>query len=172
MAEQIHIEYLPIGEIKEYYRNPRKNDNAVSAVAASIERFGFKNPIIVDSDNTIIAGHTRYKAAKKLGMTEVPVERADNLTPDQVQAYRLADNKTQELSKWDYGKLAEELDAIEEDMTEFGFSDEDVLGDFDKVQDLDDSEEISLDDFEDEAFNCTCPACGFKFMESGGGMDG
>ena len=83
-----------ISEIKPYENNPRNNDSAVDAVAASIREFGWQQPIVVDKDGVIIAGHTRYKGARKLGLTEVPVVVAENLTDEQVMAYRLADNKT------------------------------------------------------------------------------
>ena len=111
-----------IGEILPYENNPRNNDNAVDAVAASILEFGWQQPIVVDKDGVIIAGHTRYKAAKKLKLKEVPVVIAENLTDDQVKAYRLADNKTGELAGWDFSALEEELAGLAEiDMQQFGF---------------------------------------------------
>ena len=94
-----------IEDLKPYKRNPRKNDGAVDAVAASIKEFGFKVPIVIDADGEIIAGHTRFKAAKKLGLKEVPCIIADDLTPDQIKAFRLADNKTAELADWDFELL-------------------------------------------------------------------
>lgn len=113
---------VPIGDVKPYERNPRHNDGAVDAVKASIEEFGFRGCILVDASMTIIAGHTRLKAAKALGMKEVPVEIADDLTEDQVKALRLVDNKTSELSDWDDNLLMSELDSIVGiDMEEFGF---------------------------------------------------
>lgn len=116
------IELKRITEIRPYENNPRVNDGAVDAVAASIREFGFQQPIVVDADGVIIAGHTRYKAALQLGLAEVPVVVADTLTPDQVKAYRLADNKTGELATWDFAALDEELAGISElDMTLFGF---------------------------------------------------
>ena len=116
------IEQKALGEISPYDKNPRKNDDAVDAVAASISEFGFKNPIIVDKDMVIIAGHTRYKAAKKLGMKEVPVIVAKDLTEEQVRAFRLADNKTAELAMWDEDLLDEELSQILDiNMDSFGF---------------------------------------------------
>lgn len=115
------IIYKPLGELKPYKRNPRKNDGAVDAVAASIKEFGFKVPIVIDADGEIIAGHTRFKAAKKLGLKEVPCIIADDLTPDQIKAFRLADNKTAELADWDFELLQLELSAIQLDMTDFGF---------------------------------------------------
>ena len=111
-----------IGEIKPYEKNPRKNDNAVDAVASSISQFGFKNPIVIDGNNVIICGHTRYKAAQKLGLDVVPCVVADDLTEEQIKAYRLADNKVAELAEWDIDLLGEELDGIFDiDMSEFGF---------------------------------------------------
>lgn len=113
---------MPISKIVPYANNPRDNDGAVDAVAASIREFGFKVPVIVDKDNVIVAGHTRIKAAEKLGLSMVPVIRADDLTEEQVRAFRLADNKTGELAEWDFDKLKEELAGINAiDMQEFGF---------------------------------------------------
>ena len=111
-----------IGEIKPYEKNPRKNDNAVDAVASSISQFGFKNPIVIDGNNVIICGHTRYKAAQKLGLDVVPCVVASDLTDEQVKAYRLADNKVSELAEWDIDLLGEELnDIFDIDMSDFGF---------------------------------------------------
>jgi ParB/RepB/Spo0J family partition protein len=101
-------------DLKPYENNARFNDHAVDDVAKSIEQFGFQQPIVVDRDNVIIAGHTRWKAACKLGLTEVPVSVADKLTPAQVAAYRLADNKVAEKSKWDKKKLPDEIKLLEE----------------------------------------------------------
>lgn len=115
------VESRKLTEIKPYPNNPRINDNSVELVANSIKEFGFKNPIIVDKDGVIIAGHTRYKAAKQLRLKEVPVIVADDLTEEQVQAYRLADNKVGEGSMWDYDLLDLELGDIGIDMEQFGF---------------------------------------------------
>ena len=113
-----------IDELMPYEKNPRKNDAAVDKVAASIQEFGFKVPIVVDKDNVIAAGHTRYKAAKKLGLETVPCIIADDLTEEQINAFRLADNKTAELAGWDFDMLAEELEDINDiDMEQFGFDD-------------------------------------------------
>lgn len=113
------------GDLTPYENNPRINDEAVEKVAASIKEFGFKVPIIIDRDGVIIAGHTRLKAAQVLGMETVPVIRADDLTPDQVKAFRLADNKVSEFSMWDFEALEAELAAVEMDMSAFGFLNED-----------------------------------------------
>lgn len=116
--KQIRLEHL-----KEYENNPRQNDEAVDKVAESIKKFGFKVPIIVDSDLEIIAGHTRKKAALKIGLEEVPVIVADDLNDDQIKAFRLADNKVAEFSDWDIELLMSELEEIEMDMEDFGFED-------------------------------------------------
>ena len=116
------IEMRRISDLKPYKNNPRKNDKAVDAVAASIKAFGFKQPVVIDDNGEIIAGHTRLKAAKKLGIKTVPCIVADDLTPEQIKAYRLADNKTAELAEWDMDLLPLELDDLQEfDMTLFGF---------------------------------------------------
>ena len=115
-----------VSDLKEYENNPRENNHAVEAVANSIREFGFKVPIIVDENNIIIAGHTRYKAAISLGLEEVPCIVASDLTPEQVKAFRLADNKVGEIATWDLEKLRLELENIEGlDMSLFGFEIED-----------------------------------------------
>lgn len=121
--KKLNVIHLKVSNLIAYENNPRKNDDAVDAVASSIKSFGFKVPVIVDSNNVIIAGHTRVKACKKLGITEVPCVIADDLTEDQIKAFRLADNKTSELAEWDLDKLSEELKFIEMDMSQFGFED-------------------------------------------------
>lgn len=110
-----------ITELKPYANNPRLNDGAVDAVAASIKAFGFKVPIVIDADGVIVAGHTRLKAAQKLGLKTVPCIVADDLTPEQIKAFRLADNKVGELAGWDFEKLDLELEELDFDMTPFGF---------------------------------------------------
>lgn len=114
-----------ISDLKEYENNPRNNSQAVEAVANSIKEFGFKVPIIVDNDNSIIAGHTRYKAAISLGLEEVPCIVASDLTDEQVKAFRLADNKVGEIATWNLDMLKEELSNINGlDMSLFGFEEE------------------------------------------------
>lgn len=111
-----------IEDITPYEKNPRRNDKAVDAVANSIKEFGFKVPIVIDKDGIIVAGHTRYKAAKKLRMKSVPCIVASDLTDEQIKAFRLADNKVSELSDWDIDLLNAELDDIVDfDMGDFGF---------------------------------------------------
>ena len=121
--KKLNVTQMKVSDLIEYENNPRKNDDAVSAVARSIKEFGFKVPVIIDSNNVIIAGHTRVKACKQLGILEVPCVIADDLTEDQIKAFRLADNKTSELAEWDLDKLSEELKFIEMDMSRFGFED-------------------------------------------------
>ena len=125
----LKIVYKKLDEVKPYENNPRKNDEAVGAVADSIKEVGFKNPIIVDKDGVIIAGHTRLKAAKQLGLETVPVIYASDLTPAQAQLLRLADNKTSELAEWDDDKLQEEIEQLLAegfDMTKYGFDVSDI----------------------------------------------
>ena len=111
-----------ITEITPYEKNPRKNDEAVEYVANSIKEFGFKVPIVIDKNGVIVAGHTRYKAAQKLGLENLPCIIADDLTEEQVKAFRLADNKVGEVAEWDFDLLSDELDGIFDiDMSEFGF---------------------------------------------------
>jgi len=124
-----------INDVKPYDKNPRKNDAAVDAVAKSIKEFGFRQPIVVDRDGVIVVGHARYKAALKLGLESVPVHVASELTPAQAKAYRLADNKTSELSSWDLELLPAELAGLQEmqfDLDLLGFDPDeltDLLGD-------------------------------------------
>lgn len=134
------IKEVPIGDVKPYENNPRDNDGAVEATANSIKEFGWQQPIVVDKDMVIIAGHTRLKAAKQLGLKHVPIVVAD-LSEEQAKAYRLADNKTGELADWDMGLLDDELAEIADiDMSDFGF-DLDIP---------DDDKEVQEDDFDEE----------------------
>ena len=126
------IENLKISEIKPYEKNPRKNDKAVEIVSKSIKEFGFKVPVILDKNNVIIAGHTRIKAAIKLGMKIVPVIRADELTEEQVKAFRIMDNKSIEYASWDWELLKGEFEQIQ-DLTLTGFSEAEI----EKVMNLD-----------------------------------
>jgi len=124
----MEVKNVDIDSIKPYKNNPRNNDDAVEATANSIKEFGWQQPIVVDNDGVIIVGHTRLKAAKKLGLKQVPIVVAENLTDEQANAYRLADNKTGELADWDFDLLDDELSDIPNiDMNQFGFDEpEDV----------------------------------------------
>ena len=155
---------ISIYDIKDYENNPRRiSEEAVNVVASSIREFGFKQPIVIDKNNVIVCGHTRVRAAKKLGIEEIPCIIADDLTPEQIKAFRLADNKTSELSAWDFDKLDLELEELnlDFDMVEFGFAD---------------SNEVDLDDFFTEAEQDSetgygktqqiqCPHCGQWFVK-------
>lgn len=116
-----NIVYKKIDDLIPYENNPRKNDEAVDKVALSISAFGFKVPVVIDVNNIIVTGHTRVKSAKKLGMTEVPCLIADDLTDEQIKAFRLADNKVAEFSQWDEEKLMKELEGLDSDMSLYGF---------------------------------------------------
>lgn len=139
---RLKIEYIDIEKLIPYINNPRINDNAVDVVASSIKEFGFKNPILIDRENVIIAGHTRLKAAKKLGLKEVPVIRVEDLTDKQIKAFRIADNKTSEFAEWDMELLEIELEGLDDLFTGF-----DAV-EFDDVMRID--EEAEEDDFDEE----------------------
>lgn len=152
------IVHKRLNEIKPYGRNPRKNDEAVQYVAASIREFGFKVPIVIDRNGVIVAGHTRYKAAQELDIAEVPCIVADDLTDEQIKAFRLADNKVAEKAGWDFELLSEELDDLFDfNMSNFGFlQSEDIkldVNDDDFLQDT----EITKDKKPKEV---VCPECG------------
>lgn len=132
------IKEIKIRDLKPYKNNPRFNDDAVDKVVASIKEFGWKVPVVIDKEGVVIAGHTRLRAAEKLGIEKVPCIIADDLTDEQVKAFRLVDNKTAEIAGWDITKLANELSVINViDMQKFGFE----ANEFD---------EISVDDFGEE----------------------
>lgn len=150
-----------IEELKPYVNNPRFNDDAVEYVAKSIKEFGFKVPIILDKNNVIVAGHTRYKASLELGLKEVPCIIADDLNDEQIKAFRLADNKVSEKAQWNYELLDEELQEILGiDMLNFGFTESDINMDFNRIEEV---EEV-LD--KKEAKKVECPYCHQIFDES------
>ena len=159
---------LKLHEIKAYKNNPRHNDQAVDSVAASIDEFGFKVPIVIDRNHVIVTGHTRYKAAIQLGLETVPCLIADDLTDDQIKAFRLVDNKVGEIATWDWDALDIELADIELDIEDFGFelkledASEEEPVEYDNA-----SEELNVDEFSDDKFNCECPKCGFRFEFEG-----
>ena len=129
----MNIVNIKLKDLKPYEKNPRKNDEAVKPVMESIKQFGFKVPIVVDRNNVIVAGHTRYKASKKLHLEEVPCIIADDLTDEQIKAFRLADNKVGEIAQWDLDLLAEELADIDMSMDVFGFEGFDLEDDSPEV---------------------------------------
>ena len=119
------VEMWNVAQIKPCPYNPRRNDHAVAAVAAAIREFGFRQPLVLDEDGVIVVGSTRYKAALQLGLEEVPVHVATGLSPEQIRAYRIADNKLGELAKWDDTLLVQELMALQKmdfDLDVVGFS--------------------------------------------------
>ena len=132
------IKNVKLSTLIPYENNPRNNEGAVQSVANSIKTFGFKVPIVIDKNNVIVAGHTRYKASQLLGLEEVPVIVADDLTPEQVKAFRIADNKTGEKASWDYNKLGKEVEELTDidlgiDLQDLGFADFELsvlLGDY------------------------------------------
>ena len=138
--------YKKLKDIKQYENNPRKNDEAVKYVAESIKEFGFKVPIVIDSNNVIVAGHTRWKAANSLNIKEVPCIIADDLSDDQIKAYRLADNKVSEFAEWDFNILNLELDELLNfDMSAFGFDIDEVEDEFGTDFDLPDGDKSELE---------------------------
>jgi len=129
MSSQFRVEIRKIDDIKPYEKNPRRNDKAVEAVARSIREFGFRQPIVIDSNGVIVVGHTRWKAAKALGLEKVPVHVATDMTPKQIKAYRIADNKIAELADWDHDLLPAELSELQGmniDLDLLGFSSEEL----------------------------------------------
>ena len=158
-------ETWPIDKLIEYARNPRKNDHAVDRVAAAIREFGFRVPVVAKSDGTVVDGHLRLKAAKKLGLTEVPVVLADDMTDLQIKAFRLSVNKMAELAEWDDELLAVELgelNAADFDMTLIGF---DAAG-LALAMGLGADFEPGTEDDQgklDEKDPTICPACGHEF---------
>ena len=159
----MNIEMWDIERVKPYDKNPRKNEKAVEAVARSIKEFGFRQPIVVDAEGIIIVGHTRWKAAGRLGMKQVPVHVATDLTPIQIAAYRIADNKTNELADWDPDLLPAELATLRDmklDLTVLGFNDKELaelLRTFDTK--LDGSTVVP----QEVGATVHCPKCGHEF---------
>lgn len=150
----MEIIYKKIDKLIPYENNPRINDEAVEYVKNSIAEFGFKVPIVIDKNNVIIAGHTRLKASKELNIKELPCIIADDLSEEQIKAFRLADNKVSEKSMWDYPKLDEELDSILDiDMSLFDF-------DLDNAIDWNNVEDLSEETYDKPEHNMLeCPNC-------------
>ena len=145
----MEIIYKKVRDLIPYEKNPRNNTKAVKYVAKSIEEFGFKVPLVIDRDNVVVCGHTRLKASEQLGIEEVPCIVADDLTDEQIKAFRLADNKVSEQAEWDIGLLNEELDDIlNVDMGDFGF-------DIFSMDDLEEMEGYNSEEDEREHFSKT-----------------
>lgn len=151
----MEVKNIKLEDLKPYEKNPRKNDDAVQYVAESIKQFGFKVPIIIDKNNVIVAGHTRFKAATQLGLEEVPCIVADDLTDEQIKAFRLADNKVSEKSEWDFDLLDEELKGIIDiNMEDLGFLN---IKDDIEWNDVDDLSEEKYDEPQHRMLEC--PKC-------------
>lgn len=169
-ALSMQIEYIELDKVIPYANNPRRNDGeAVDRVAASIKEYGFKSPIIVDKENVIIAGHTRYKAAKKLNLDTVPIIKADDLTPAQIKAYRVADNRVAEYSSWDNELLTIELEGLQDldfDLDLTGFEEWEIDNLLNPVSD-DDLQDffVEKEDKPKEPKKVTCPHCGESFEQ-------
>lgn len=141
-----------IDELKPYLNNPRFNDDAVEYVANSIKEFGFKVPIVIDKNNEIVAGHTRYKASIELGLEEVPCIVADDLSEEQIKAFRLVDNKVSEKSSWDIELLDEELNDLDINLEDYGF--DNIQIEWDNIDDL------TEENYEEPQHNMLeCPKC-------------
>ena len=138
--KEMKVIYKKVEDIIPYENNPRNNEEAIEYVANSIKEFGFKVPIIIDKDNVVVAGHTRLLACESLGIEKVPVIVADDLTEEQIKAFRIADNKVAEKAGWDLDKLKLELEDLDFEMTDFGF------GDFELSMLIDDIEPEPFDD--------------------------
>lgn len=150
----MQIENIDINELKPYKKNPRHNKDAVEYVRNSIQEFGFKVPLVIDKENVIVCGHTRYMAAKELGLDLVPCVIADDLTDEQITAYRLADNKVAEFSEWDNALLDEELESLLNfDMSAFGFFDEEDEEQEDEEQEEEITPEVEFTEVLEEENN-------------------
>jgi len=154
----MNIVEVAVSDLVPYENNPRNNSASVDKVAESIKAFGFKIPILIDKSNVIIAGHTRVKAAERLGMDSVPCILVDDLTEAQIRAFRLIDNKTSEIADWDYDKLREELDEVQLDMSEFGFDDF-----MDGINAFQAESPESFDEFDSLETTHRCPFCEYEW---------
>lgn len=160
------VEELETSRIIPYANNPRHNDQAVSAVAASIKEFGFRQPIVTDEELVVLVGHTRLKAAQSIGLSVVPVHIAEGLTEAQKKAYRIADNRLNELAEWDKEQLAIEFDALLLDGFDLeltGFSSEELSDVLEEAgtKMIEGAKEYGEEEFSE--FEHTCPKCGFEF---------
>ena len=152
----IEIKLVAINELIPYEQNPRINDDAVEYVANSIKEFGWKQPLVVDKNNVIVVGHTRLKAARQLGFDAVPCVYADDLTDDQIRAYRIADNATGAIALWDDELLELELEDIELDMGKLGLEFEPTMSDDEIMGFFEDKDESAVTDKK------VCPNCGVE----------
>lgn len=163
IADKIHM--IEISRIKPYENNPRVNDHVVPALMKSIKRFGFNSPIAITRDMTIVNGHTRFKAAKALGMKSIPCVFVDDLTEEEIAAYRLADNKIGELAYWDMSKVEDEMAKIGEalDMIDFGFKPDTTINIMENETEEEEEEEEEF--HERKPMIHRCPKCGEIFED-------
>lgn len=143
--KKMNVQYIDISKIKPYEKNPRYNENSVGPVAESIKEYGFRVPLVLDKENVIVCGHTRFLAAKSLGMQEVPCVIADDLSEEQIKAYRIADNKTADFSIWDNKLLLEELTELVNTDLYTGFT----FGDIEEMTLLDEKDNAVIEENED-----------------------
>ena len=154
---------LNFEDITPYANNPRKNDAAVNAVAESIRQCTYITPIIIDESHIILAGHTRFKALKALGYTNIPCLICEGLTEEQKKKYRFLDNKTGEKATWDLMKLEAELEGVDLEGFDFFGMGTDLSVEMGAEKEITGSTEFDTEVFGDEKFKYTCPACGFRF---------
>ncbi len=154
---------LKLEDIHPYENNPRRNDDAVNAVAESIRQCSYITPIVVDENHVILAGHTRYKALRALEYREVPCIVCEGLSEEQKKKYRFLDNKTGEKATWDLMKLEVELEGVDLEGFDFFSMAEDLTGETGAERKADGSTEYDTGEFGDEEFRYTCPKCGFRF---------
>ncbi len=159
----MRLETLRVAALVPYENNPRKNDGAVNAVAESIRQCTYITPIIIDESNVIIAGHTRYKALKALGIESVPCLVCEGLSEEQKKKYRFLDNKTGEKATWDLMKLEVELEGIDLEGFDFFGMAADLTAETAVKRTINESAELDPEDFGDEEFKYECPKCGFRF---------
>ena len=146
MDRKKQIIYKNVDELIPYENNPRINNKAVEVVKQSLQEFKFQNPIIIDSNNVIVCGHTRLLASKELGLTEVPCIVADDLTEEQIKAFRIADNSSAQVAEWDMEKLMAELETIDYDMSKYGLAEQ--MAEIEKI--IEENKEVKEDDFDGE----------------------
>ena len=158
---------IDTNKLVPYENNPRDNEAAIDVVKKSIQDYGFKVPLVVDGNNVIVCGHTRYLASKELGFKEIPCIIADDLTPEQIKSFRLVDNKTHEFAEWNFELLEKELQeltAFDFDMSKFGF-DESIFEDIPPTKTFK-NEELSEEEFSEENYQHECPRCGFMWSDN------
>ena len=166
MQEKLAVEYLGVADLKPFEENPNDHPaDQVDMIARSIEEFGWTIPVLVDAENNVVAGHGRLMAAAQLGITEVPVIRRESWTDDQVEAYRIADNRIPEYSRWNFGKLAGQLEGLNKrgfDIQVTGFTVKD-LESFQMPKDMlsEQDDQASPDEVKDKTIKC--PECGHAF---------